>query len=154
MGAKQAPRSRPTMSAGLRAIEGQERGPAAGPRLVSGTAGRAIPSVDPLPHALDAIRHGLLIIGSDDGVAVCTVPARRLLESRAPGLREGASVRQGLRIARGLGPAARRAAFAHLRRARDQGAVGTFEVTIDAHRIAFEINPVSGGGWAVTIEDV
>ncbi|MWV24943.1 EAL domain-containing protein [Methylobacterium sp. 2A] len=121
----------------------------------TGLPGRPDPGGrDTLLRYLDAVRQGLLMIDRSGSVVVASASARQILSSLNVALREKAPALPLLRLLRGETPQARRAILDTLRHALDQRQPRTLEVRCADHTVQAELQPVAGGSWVVTLEDV
>jgi diguanylate cyclase (GGDEF)-like protein len=111
-------------------------------------------SRDTLVRYLDAVRQGLLMIDRTGAVVVASASARQLLSSLNVTLRDHTPVLPLLRLLRGETPQGRRAILRTLRRTLDRRQPGVFEVRCADHTVQAELQPVAGGSWVVTLEDV
>ncbi|AWN52891.1 EAL domain-containing protein [Methylobacterium sp. 17Sr1-1] len=99
-----------------------------------------------LARGLDAVRHGFVLIDPDGGVAVCTAPARALLERL--GLHGTPSFRRLLRLARAGSGLSAREILGSL------GGRSVLDVAVDGHSVQVEMHDVPGEGVALVLEDV
>ncbi|MCJ2088934.1 EAL domain-containing protein [Methylobacterium sp. E-005] len=111
-------------------------------------------SRDTLVRYLDAVRQGLLMIDHTGAVVVASASARQILSSLNVPLRENARALPLLRLLRGETPQTRRAILETLRHTLSQRQPRTLEVRGADHTVQAELQPVAGGSWVVTLEDV
>jgi len=109
---------------------------------------------DSLLRYLDAVRQGLLMIDRSGSVVVASASARQILHGLNVTLRDNAPALPLLRLLRGETPQARRAILDTLRHTLDQRQPRTLEVRCADHTVQAELQPVAGGSWVVTLEDV
>ena len=101
---------------------------------------------------VETLGHGLVLVGRDGRVALCSGEARRLL-----GIVPGTPV-VGRPVLRLLGPPGagrddRRHLAAHLRDALRQREPASVEAAFGAIPVALDLSPLPDGGWSVTIEE-
>ncbi len=127
-----------------------------------GIAGRGIVGRIPLPAPtgsatldgyLDTLGHGLVLIGRDGRVALCSATARRLLGLAPHAAVVGRPVRHLLGAARDGGPDDRRRLAVHLGPSLRRRAPLSLDVAVGANPLSLDLTPLSDGGWAVRIED-
>ncbi|WP_244507800.1 putative bifunctional diguanylate cyclase/phosphodiesterase [Methylobacterium phyllostachyos] len=111
-------------------------------------------SGDTLVRYLDAVRQGLLMIDRSGSIVMASASARQLLSSLNIALRENASALPLLRVLRGETPQDRRAIIGTLRHSLDRRQPRLFEFRCADHTVQAELQPVVGGSWVVTLEDV
>ncbi|TGD98329.1 putative bifunctional diguanylate cyclase/phosphodiesterase [Methylobacterium nonmethylotrophicum] len=132
------------MSAELRLVP--EPRPGSGPARAGDPVAPGPAASVRLARCIDAVRHGFLLIDPLGRVALCTGPARALLQRL--GLAGAPSLRGLLRLAcagSGLGV---REVVARLR------GEGAFAVALGGHTVEVELHPVPGEGVALVLEDV
>ncbi|WP_342110444.1 putative bifunctional diguanylate cyclase/phosphodiesterase [Methylobacterium sp. SI9] len=111
-------------------------------------------SRDTLVRYLDAVRQGLLMIDRAGFVVLASASARHLLSSLNVVLRENASALPLLRLLRGETRENRHAIIGTLRHTLDRRQPRLIEVNCADHTVQAELQPVAGGSWVVTLEDV
>ncbi|MGX7705994.1 putative bifunctional diguanylate cyclase/phosphodiesterase [Methylobacterium sp. Gmos1] len=123
----------------------------AAPRLVPACVPARADGPDPaairrLARGLDAVRHGLVMIGPDGRVDACTAPALALLERL--GLHGAPSLRRLLRLARAGSGLPARGIVARLT------GQAVLDVALADHRVQVEMHAIPGEGVALVLEDV
>ncbi len=130
--------------------------PAASVSRITAVPIRPEPAVghDTLVHYLDAVRQGLLMIDRAGFVVLASASARHLLASLDVVLRENGSALPLLRLLRGETRENRHALIGTLRHTLGRRQPRLIEVNCADHTVQAELQPVAGGSWVVTLEDV
>ena len=117
-----------------------------------GVAAASLPDAAALSAYVESLRHGLILVGQDGRVALCSREAHRLL-----GIAVGIRV-VGRPVLRLLGPPAggrddRRRLAAHLRHALRGREPVSFDAALGPMPVSLDLSPLPDGGWSVAIEE-